>query len=84
MRSAESATPAFVGGIAANRITTFWWKRKGGSGSGGSGTKIHRFRIPDGKHTGVVEAEKANLINDIVRGCVNLNGRQRTPLRGVQ
>ena len=29
-----------MGGIATNEITSFWWKQKRGSGSGGSGTKI--------------------------------------------
>ena len=36
----------FVGGIATNEITTFWWKRKRkrGSRSGGNGPKIDRFQ----------------------------------------
>ena len=58
--SVGSATSTFVGRIASNRITTFWWKqkrkwkqkrmqkrkRKRGSGNGGSGTKIHCFHLP--------------------------------------
>ena len=40
-RSARPADSAFVGWIATNKITTFLWKRKRGSG-----TIIHRFRIP--------------------------------------
>ena len=48
-RQPGTAASALVGGIATNKITTFWWKRKRkrGSGSGGSDTKIHRFRIPE-------------------------------------
>ena len=47
-RSARPAASAFVGGMATNIITTFWWKRKRKRGSVcvGSGTEIHRFRIP--------------------------------------
>ena len=46
-RSAGSTASALVGGIT-NQGTTFWWKRKleRGSGSGRSGCKICRSRIP--------------------------------------
>ena len=39
-----------MGGIATNKITMFWWKRKRkrGSGSGGSGPKIDRFQNTGG------------------------------------
>ena len=57
MRKWSVGSATFVGRIATNRITTFWWKqkrkwkqkrmqkRKRGSGNGGSGTKIHCFHI---------------------------------------
>ena len=43
--SAGSGASSLVGGIATNKITTFWWQRKRGTeaeaGNGsGSGTKI--------------------------------------------
>ena len=46
-RLGESAASTLVGGIATNKITTFLWKRKRGSGSG---NKIRPFHI-SGVHT---------------------------------
>ena len=43
----SSGLAAFTGGIATNKITTFWWKRKRGSVRGESVSRIYRFHIPD-------------------------------------
>ena len=34
-----TAASKLVVGIATSEVTMFWWKRKGGSRSGGSGTE---------------------------------------------
>ena len=44
-----------LGGIAASKKTTFWWKRKRGRGSGGSGPETDRFQ-----NTGYNESRRLN------------------------
>ena len=61
-RSAGPSASAFVGRLATSKITTFQWKRK--RGSGGSGSKIHRFRIPAWKYCSVLKA--SSNINGIL------------------